>query len=103
VVIPAVKAGIGSPLPIGAGVVVVETTGRVSGEPRDVPLLATRFGRRVVVSTVRSNSQWAKNMSADSGVAVWVSGRKRPASGDVDQGVLTTASLQLDPLQTEHS
>ena len=95
VVVPAVKAGVGSPWPVGAGVVVVETTGRVSGEPREVPLVAVRWGRRVAVSTVRQNSQWTRNIEADPEVSVWVRGRKRPALGEVEPGVLTTAALQL--------
>ena len=96
VVIPLVKAGIGSPLPFGAGIVVVETTGRNSGLAREVPLLAFRAGSKVVTSTVRPNSQWAKNAAANSSVAVWVGGRKRTATADVDDGPLTVAAFSLD-------
>ncbi len=97
VVLPAVKAGVFSPLPIGAGLVVVETTGRKSGEPREVPLVALRFGDKVAVSTVRSGSQWAKNMQADPNVSVWLNGRKRSATGDVaDDGPLTIAGLSVN-------
>ncbi|MFT7599520.1 MAG: deazaflavin-dependent oxidoreductase (nitroreductase family) [Acidimicrobiales bacterium] len=98
VVIPAVKAGLGSPLPIGAGLVVVETTGRSSGLPRQVPLVAARFGSNVAVSTVRSNSQWIKNLQADPSVSVWVGGRKRTGAGKVDTGSLNVATLALTPL-----
>ncbi len=95
VMLPAVKAGIGSPLPIGAGLVVLETTGRVSGQQRPVPLLAARFGKRVVVSTVRSKSNWVANLDANPEAAVWVGGRRRVASGHVDAGPLTVATLDL--------
>lgn len=95
VVLPAVKAGVGSPLPVGFGIAVVETTGRVSGKPRQVPLVAARFGDQVKVSTVRSTSQWAKNIEADSDVSIWLNGRKRAASGTIEDGPLTVASLAL--------
>ncbi len=95
VVVPTVKAGIGSPCALGSGIVVLETTGRVSGEKREVPLLGARLGDRVLVSTVRGNSQWAKNAEADPAVAVWVDGEKRPASAEVHLGPLTLASLRL--------
>lgn len=98
VVVPAVKAGIGSPLPIGAGLVVLETTGRSSGLPRQVPLVAARFGSNVVVSTVRSNSQWVKNLQADPSASVWVGGRKRHGAAQVESGPLNVASLALTPL-----
>lgn len=95
VVLPAVKAGIGSPLPIGAGLVVVETTGRVSGLPRQVPLVAARFGSTVAVSTLRSNSQWVKNLQADPNASIWVGGRKRGGSATVETGRLNVATLVL--------
>lgn len=95
IVLPAVKAGFGAPLPIGAGLVVLETTGRVSGKPRQVPLVATRCGRRINVSTVRGDSQWMKNLEAEPDASVWVGGRKRSATGTVESGVLNVANLTI--------
>jgi len=97
IVVPAVKAGLGSPLPIGAGLVVVETTGRSSGLPRQVPLVAARFGSNVAVSTVRSKSQWVKNLQADPEASVWVGGRKRDGTATVDPGSLNVANFALAP------
>ena len=95
VVLPAVRAGVGSPLPVGAGLVVLETTGRVSGLPRQVPLVATRVGRRVTVSTVRPSSQWVRNALAEPDVAVWVGGRRRRGTAEVTHGPLQVATVTL--------
>ncbi len=96
VVLPTVKAGIGSPiLPMSAGLIVLETTGRKSGEPRQVPLVATRLGDRIIVSTVRGNSLWIKNLEADPSAGVWLGGRKRSATAQIDRGPLTIATLTL--------
>ena len=95
VVRPIAKAGLTSPLPIGIGIVVVETTGRKSGK-RGVPLVATRIGDRIDVSTVRRDSQWVKNLAADPDGAVWLKGERREATADITEGdFLTRATFEL--------
>ena len=95
VVEPALDRGIGNPLPVGIGAVVVETTGRVSGLPRRVPLMTSRFGDRLVVSTVRSDSQWLANLEADPRARVQVAGEFREATAETTRGPLNVAVLQL--------
>ena len=94
VVVPAVKRGIGSPLPVGLGLVLVETTGRRSGKPREVPLVGFRVLDRVAVSTVRSDSQWLQNLEADADGAVWSWGRRRDVRADVTRGPLNVVVLE---------
>ena len=95
VVVPALDQGIGNPLPIGVGAVVVETTGRVTGKPRRVPVLSARFCNRVVVSTVRADSQWLANLEADPAGRVQLHGGFRSATARVQRGPLNVAVLQL--------
>lgn len=92
-VTPLVKAGLGSPLPIGLGAVVLENRGRVSGETREVPVLGLRLGDRVIVSTVRSGSQWVKNLEADERAAVWYGGKRHDATASVQRGPLNLVTL----------
>ena len=92
-VTPLAKAGLGSPLPIGLGAVVLESTGRKSGEVREVPVLGLRIGDRVVVSTVRRSSQWLKNLEADDEAAVWYCGKRRRAKATVRRGPLNVVTL----------
>jgi F420H(2)-dependent quinone reductase len=98
IVRPLVQAGLANPLPIGAGAIVLETTGRRSGLQRFVPLLAGRFGDSITVSTVRSTSYWLGNAEADGDVNVWLGGVRRAATATVARGPLNTVTLTLLPL-----
>lgn len=96
VVRPAVRAGFANPLlPYGGGAVVLETTGRVSGLPREVPVLALRAGRQVSVSTVRGSSQWLANIEADPSVAVWIGGCRREGRAAVRRGPLNVVDIEF--------
>jgi hypothetical protein len=96
VVGPLARRGVVSPPPLGGGVVVMETTGRRSGLPRQVPLLATRVGDRLYVSTVRSGSQWVRNAEADPRVGVWLHGYRRDATAKVRRGPIQLVEVELD-------
>jgi hypothetical protein len=96
VVGPLARAGALSPPPVGSGVIVLETTGRSSGLSRQVPLTATRLGDRVLVSTVRADSQWVRNLEVDPSAGVWIRGRRRAATAAVRRGPLNVVRLQLD-------
>ena len=93
VVKPALEMGIGNPLPIGVGAVVVETTGRKSGQPRQVPLMSMRLGDRLFVSTVRSDSQWLANLEADPKARVQLHGTFRDATSTITRGPLNVAVI----------
>ncbi len=96
VVTPALEAGLGNPPPIGIGPVLVETTGRVSGEPRRVPLLSARFGDRLIVSTVRDDSHWFANLEARPAARVKLHGRERDVFVETRRGPLNVAVLSAD-------
>jgi hypothetical protein len=97
VVEPLVRSGVTSALPVGPALVAVETVGRRTRRVRTVPVLAFRFGNRVVVSTVRSRSDWFANLSAMKAARVWLGGQPRRVEVDVDDGPgLRTATLDVD-------
>lgn len=95
VVLPAVKRGFASPLPVGFGLVVLETVGRRSGLKRQMPLVSARLGNTVVVSTVRQKSQWLENVAAAGSASVWVGGQSRPGTATIKRGPLQLVVLDL--------
>jgi len=80
VVEPAVRRGLGSPRILPGGLIVLETTGFKSGLKRRTPLLATRLGKYVFVSTFRADrSFWIRNLREQPRVSYYIGGRERAA------------------------
>jgi hypothetical protein len=50
------------------------------------------------VSTVRSDSQWLRNIEADPDVAVWLGGQRRTATASVSRGALNRVRVELTPM-----
>lgn len=97
VVRPILSTGIGNPPAVGFGATVVETIGRKSGSPRQVPLVAFRTLDRVYVSTVRGDSQWLANLEADGTTKVQLASEFRPGTATVRRGPLNVAVVDLEP------
>lgn len=89
---PLVRAGFASPLCSPLGLVVLETAGRKTGRQFNTPLVATRIGRGLLVSTYRKQSQWIKNLRANPQVRYWLGGRAHEATAII----LTDLSAQAD-------
>lgn len=80
---PAIQAGLGSPLPLTSGFVILEATGRRSGKTRATPLLCTDYGSTLLVATARPDSHWAANLAASPNAYVWLRGSRRPVKAHV--------------------
>jgi deazaflavin-dependent oxidoreductase (nitroreductase family) len=96
-----VRRGVGSPLPLGVGLVVLETVGRRSGRPRQVPLVSARIGDTLIVSTVRRPSQWVENVAATGSARVWLGGTARSGTATIRRGPLQVVSVDLTPNRVE--
>ncbi len=74
---PLARLGLGSPTVMQpTGLVVVEVAGRRSGVIRQVPVLGLLVPGGVLVSTVRRNSQWLKNLAAAERAHLWLWGHR---------------------------
>ncbi len=83
---PWLRAGAGSPGLLPVRFVLIETTGRLSGQPRRNPVVAQLIEGHLIVSTVRgSRSQWMRNLRAAPTVRAWISGEPRDFSATVWQ------------------
>lgn len=102
---PLVKAGVAAPFLNPFGLVVLEIPGRKTGRPYTLPLACWSFHNTVVVSTVRSESQWLRNLAAAESVSIWLRGRRRVATatvivdGNVMSGNARQSELLLQPLR----
>ena len=87
---PLIKAGLGGPLLTPFGLVVVEIVGRRTGVVRDVPLLALRHRRHLVVGSAQRASNWLANLAQQQHTNLWMNGQhwsaevKAPGSGPPD-------------------
>lgn len=80
---PALSLGVGNPLPLTTGIVLLEVTGRSTGQLRRIPLVCSDLGCALAVSTVREDSQWIKNLAATPRAHVWLRGRRRTVAAEV--------------------
>lgn len=78
-IIPLIKTGLVSPGRLPAGLVLLETRGRISGKQFDVPVVSVALGNYLLVGTVRKRSQWLRNLVANGHVDVWLQGSQREA------------------------
>ncbi|CAN5595967.1 hypothetical protein BH10ACT3_BH10ACT3_20110 [soil metagenome] len=97
VVEPAARSAWTGPLPIGAGLVMLESTGRRSGLTRSNPLLSLRVGNTVVAGTVRPSSDWIANVEAAPRNRLWIDGRAIPSRAVVARlPIASVARFELD-------
>jgi hypothetical protein len=84
IVLPSIQRGFGAPCVAPWGLVVLEHTGRRSGQKYESPLLALRLGSRIVVSTFRNeSSQWLRNLERTPDAHLWLNGERLPFRAQV--------------------
>jgi deazaflavin-dependent oxidoreductase (nitroreductase family) len=80
---PLIRTGFGSPRLTPVGAIVLETKGRKTGRTYKMPVLASEFADFLIVSTVRSRSQWVKNLAATPQTRVWLRGQPQPVTAHI--------------------
>jgi deazaflavin-dependent oxidoreductase (nitroreductase family) len=102
---PAVRKGIGSPTLTPASMIVLETLGFKSGQPRRTPLWSFRLGRYRIVSTARGDrSFWVKNLLKQPRVSYYLGGKRRESNAFVIAGDMPgQQSLELSPFMQKLS
>jgi deazaflavin-dependent oxidoreductase (nitroreductase family) len=92
------RAGCASPSRWPFGLIVLETTGRRSGQTRSVPILAMLIEDHVIIATARGErSQWFKNLQASPDVRYWIDGELRDA-----RAIELTAAAESPPPNLPH-
>ena len=84
VVEPLLRRGVGSSAAVPASLVLLETTGYISGQVRSTPLWSVRLGPYRLVSTARGRrSFWVKNLQKAPEARVIVGGKEQDADAIV--------------------
>ena len=84
---PWIRNGAWSSSLFPAGLTVLETTGRISGQVHETALHAMFFPGGAVVGTYRARrSDWLRNAAAEPSVRYWVDGSPRRAQAEVHSG-----------------
>ena len=90
---PLIRAGFANPWLFTPGATVLEVRGRKTGKVREVPLTCYLAGWTMIVGTVRSGSQWIRNLAAAGEAHVWLWGRRLPVT--VERTTDNVAVLRL--------
>jgi deazaflavin-dependent oxidoreductase (nitroreductase family) len=84
VVEPSVRRGLFSSRLFPATLLILESTGYVSGKPRNTPLLSFRIGPYLLISTGRGRrSFWVRNLQNKPDVNYILGGRSYPARAEL--------------------
>ena len=84
VVEPAVRRGIFSTRLVPTTLIVLESTGYISGEARRTPLFCQQFGRYVLISTGRGRrSFWVRNLQKQPDITYFLGGKAYSATATV--------------------
>ena len=98
VVEPAVRRGLLSNRIAPSSLIVLESTGYLSGKSRRTPLLSNRIGRYRLISTVRGErSFWVKNLQAQPQVQYFIGGQERSSEALVIGPQFTSQALEELP------
>ncbi len=93
VVEPAVRHGVFSSRLLPTSLMVLESTGYLSGKMRSTPLFCNRVGPYLLLSTARGNrSFWVRNLQQTPDVHYYLGGKRYAAQAEV-----ITADQQPDP------
>ncbi|MEM7126362.1 MAG: nitroreductase/quinone reductase family protein [Chloroflexota bacterium] len=90
---PLIRAGVGSPGLVPVGPIVVEAIGRKSGRVYNTPVLATECADLLLISTVRSRSQWYKNLASTPQTRVWLRGQPQDVAAHIISPHLSLSSI----------
>lgn len=98
---PLVKLGFATPLNFTPGLVVLEVPGRKTGQLQTLPLSGYLAYPHLVIGTVRSSSQWMKNLRAAPTAHVWVWGQRFRFNKEVETDHWIVGKIEHAPNEAQ--